>query len=221
MGEVYKAKDTRLDRIVAVKVLSERHALDDTSRARFEREARAISSLNHPHICTVHDVGRDAGIDYLVMEYVQGETLTERLKKGALPLARALEYAAQIGDALDKAHRAGVVHRDLKPANVMLTKAGAKLLDFGIAKLRPADARGQHSAATEDVLTQTGTVLGTVPYMAPEQLEGNVTDERTDIFALGTVLYEMLTGRPAFTGPSQAALIAAGFSTPTRSRFPP
>jgi eukaryotic-like serine/threonine-protein kinase len=124
MGEVYKAKDTRLDRIVAVKVVSERHALDDTSRARFEREARAISSLNHPHICTVHDVGHDAGIDYLVMEYVQGVTLAERLKKGALPLARALEYATQIGDALDKAHRAGVVHRDLKPANVMLTKAG-------------------------------------------------------------------------------------------------
>jgi serine/threonine protein kinase len=131
MGEVSKAKDTRLDRIVAVKVLSERHALDDNSRTRFARKSRAISSLNHPHICTVHDVGHDARIDYFVMEYVQGETLAERWKKGALPLAQALEYAAQIGDALDKAHRAGVVHRDLKPANVMLSKAGTKLLDFG------------------------------------------------------------------------------------------
>jgi Tol biopolymer transport system component len=209
MGEVYKAKDTRLDRIVAVKVLSERHALDDTSRARFEREARAISSLNHPHICTVHDVGSDAGIDYLVMEYVHGETLAERLRKRALPPAEALKYATQIGDALDKAHRAGVVHRDLKPSNVMLTKAGAKLLDFGLAKLRPPDARGPHSVATEEALTETGTLLGTVPYMAPEQLEGKEADERTDIFALGTMLYEMLTGRPAFTGQSQAGLIAA------------
>jgi Tol biopolymer transport system component len=209
MGEVYKAKDTRLDRLVAVKVLSERHALDDTRRARFEREARAISSLNHPHICTVHDVGRDAGIDYLVMEYVHGETLAERLRKGALPPAEAIKHATQIGDALDKAHRAGVVHRDLKPSNVMLTKAGAKLLDFGLAKLRPPDARGPHSVATEEALTETGALLGTVPYMAPEQLEGKEADERTDIFALGTMLYEMLTGRPAFTGQSQAGLIAA------------
>ena len=209
MGEVYTARDTRLGRIVAVKVLSARHSLDDTSRARFQREARAISSLNHPHVCTVHDVGRDAGIDYLVMEYVQGETLAERLKNGALPQAEALEYATQIGDALDKAHRAGVVHRDLKPSNVMLTKAGAKLLDFGLAKQRPPHARVPYSVTTEEALTQTGTLLGTVPYMAPEQLEGKEADERTDIFALGTMLYEMLTGRPAFTGQSQAALIAA------------
>jgi len=210
MGEVYRARDTRLGRDVAVKVLPERHSADCASRARFEREARTISSLNHPHICALYDVGTQAGVDYFVMEYVEGETLADRLKKGALPLQQCLEYAIEIAGALDKAHRAGVVHRDLKPANVMLTKTGTKLLDFGLAKLRPEHTVGELSTtvAQED-LTRAGIVLGTVPYMAPEQLEAKIADERTDIFALGTVFYEMVTGRPAFTGPSQASLIAA------------
>ena len=210
MGEVYRARDTRLLRDVAIKILPGVFTSDPERAARFEREARALAAISHPNICTIHDVGREAGIDYLVMEYVQGETLTARLKKGALPLRQALQYATEMADALDKAHRAGVVHRDLKPSNVMVTKAGVKLLDFGLAKLRPPDAGGGLSSmVTTEALTQTGTLLGTVPYMAPEQLEGQAADERTDIFALGTTLYEMLTGQRAFTAPSQASLIAA------------
>jgi hypothetical protein len=205
MGEVYKARDTRLDRIVAIKVLPAHIAGRPEVRERFEREARTVSSLNHPHICSLFDVGRQDGIDFLVMEYLEGETLADRLRKGALPIAQMLEYARQIADALDAAHRQGVVHRDLKPGNIMLTKAGAKLLDFGLAKVRTA-------AVGDETLTQTltsaGTLLGTLQYMAPEQLEAEEADARTDIFAFGEVLYEMATGRKAFTGTSQASLIA-------------
>ena len=214
MGEVYRATDTRLDRTVAIKVLPEHLADDPQRRERFEREARAVSSLNHPHICTLHDVGEQDGIHYLVMEYVEGETLQQRLEKGRLPLDQALEYAIQIADALDKAHRQGVVHRDLKPGNIMLTKSGTKLLDFGLAKLK-GDAVGVSPLSqmpTQDAsvpLTAEGTILGTLQYMAPEQLEGKEADARTDIFAFGAVVYEMVTGKKAFEGASPASLIAA------------
>ncbi len=212
MGEVYKAKDTRLDRTVAIKVLPEHLAKDPERRERFEREARAVSSLNHPHICTLHDIGHQDGVDYLVLEHIEGETLADRLKKGPLPLDRALKHAVEIADALDKAHRQGVVHRDLKPGNIMLTKSGAKLLDFGLAKLQQgtsgAPAMSQLPTQAKP-LTDEGTVLGTFQYMSPEQLEGKEADARTDIFAFGAVLYEMLTGRRAFEGKSQASLIAA------------
>ena len=214
MGEVYRATDTRLDRIVAIKVLPEHLASDPQRRERFEREAKAVSSLNHPHICTLHDVGEQDGTHYLVMELVEGDTLAARLEKGRLPLDQALEYAIQIADALDKAHRQGIVHRDLKPGNIMLTKSGVKLLDFGLAKLKgdagPASAFSQ--MPTQDAskpLTQEGTILGTLQYMAPEQLEGNEADARTDIFAFGAVVYEMVTGKKAFEGKSQASVIAA------------
>jgi Tol biopolymer transport system component/predicted Ser/Thr protein kinase len=214
MGEVYKAKDTRLDRTVAIKVLPEHLAKEPERRERFEREARAVSSLNHPHICTLHDIGEQDGTDYLVMEYLEGETLADRLKKGALRLDQALHHAIEIADALDKAHRQGVVHRDLKPGNIMLTKAGAKLLDFGLAKMK-ASASGQDASVLsalpteEKPLTEKGSILGTFQYMAPEHLEGKDADTRTDIFAFGTTLYEMVTGRKAFEGKSQASLIAA------------
>jgi Tol biopolymer transport system component len=215
MGEVYRARDTRLDRIVAIKVLPADLAGSPDLRQRFEREARAISALNHPHICVLHDVGRQDGIDYLVMEYLEGETLADRLKKGALPLDQALRYGIEIAESLDRAHRQGIVHRDLKPANVMVTKSGTKLLDFGLAKLRPmgngpASGSALSALPTEDgPLTGEGRIVGTVPYMSPEQLEGKEPDARTDIFALGALLYEMLTGRRAFTGKTQASLIAA------------
>ncbi|MBI4475892.1 MAG: serine/threonine-protein kinase [Acidobacteria bacterium] len=212
MGEVYKATDTRLDRVVALKVLPQRLAAHEDVRERFEREARAASSLNHPHICALYDIGHDNGLDYLVLEYLEGETLAVRLTRGPLPVGQALEYAIQIADALDKAHRAGIVHRDLKPGNVMLTSRGAHLLDFGIAKWQPAapDASGLTSApTTAGNLTDRGTVLGTFQYMAPEQLEGRKTDGRTDIFALGTLVYEMVTGRKAFHGETQASLVTA------------
>jgi serine/threonine protein kinase len=211
MGEVYKARDTRLDRTVAIKVLPEHRYSTPQARERFEREAKAISSLSHPHICTLHDVGHQDGIDYLVMEYLEGQTLAERLKKGALPLDQVLQLAIQITDALDTAHRHGVVHRDLKPGNIMLVKAGAKLLDFGLAKVRAAEAAdGMTALPTQTTpLTGEGTILGTLQYMSPEQLEGKEADSRTDIFALGAVIYEMATGRKAFEGKSQASLIAA------------
>jgi len=213
MGEVYRARDSRLDRIVAVKILSSHLSQNHEMRQRFEREARAISSLSHSNICALYDVGHEDGIDYLVMEFVDGESLAERLSKGPLPVDQVLRYAIQIADALDKAHRNGIVHRDLKPGNVMITKSGAKLLDFGLAKLEDGNgssASGLSNVATERVsLTGEGTILGTFQYMAPEQLEGQTADSRTDIFAFGAVVYEMATGKKAFTGKSQASLIGA------------
>ena len=213
MGEVYRATDTRLDRTVAIKVLPEHLASDPQRRERFEREAKAVSSLNHPHICTLYDVGEQGGTRFLVMELVEGQTLAERLQKGRLPLDQALEYATQIADALDKAHREGVIHRDLKPGNIMLTKAGVKLLDFGLAKLQRGDGAvsSDSEMPTEDTapLTAEGTILGTLQYMAPEQLEGRDADARTDVFAFGSVVYEMVTGQRAFEGGSQASLIGA------------
>jgi serine/threonine-protein kinase len=213
MGEVYKATDTRLDRTVAIKVLPEHVAGDPDLKQRFEREARTVAALNHPHICTLHDIGNQDGIDFLVMEYLDGETLGQRLEKGALPLDQALQIAIEIVDALDKAHRQGIVHRDLKPGNIMLTKAGAKLLDFGLAKLRKPGTVGTEgfSAATttqSGPLTERGMLLGTLPYMAPEQVEGKEADARSDIFSFGTIAYEMLTGHRPFGGESQASLIA-------------
>ena len=212
MGEMYTATDTRLDRTVAIKVLPSELADDPARRARFEREAKAIAALSHPHICTLHEFDTQDGIDFLVMEYLEGETLAQRLTKGALPLDQALRYGIEIADALDKAHRQGITHRDLKPANIMLTKAGAKLLDFGLAKLKPLDTDVMATASrpTESAgLTGEGKILGTLQYMAPEQLEAKDVDARTDIFAFGAVLYEMLTGAKAFEGTSQASLIAA------------
>jgi Tol biopolymer transport system component len=217
MGEVYKAKDTRLERTVAVKVLPQHLSSSPEVRQRFEREAKTISQLSHPHICALYDVGREGETEYLVMEYLEGETLTERLAKGSLPLSQTLKVGVEIADSLDKAHRQGIVHRDLKPGNVMLTKTGVKLLDFGLAKaMAPAaSSSGATSlptvmgAATGDNLTQEGTILGTFQYMAPEQLEGKEADGRTDIFAFGCVLYEMATGRKAFAGSSQASLISS------------
>src|SRR5213075_3096905 len=215
MGEVYRARDTRLERTVAIKVLPSHLSASPESRQRFEREAKTISQLSHPHICALYDVGREGETEYLVMELLEGETLSERLDKGALPSEQLLRYGIEIADALDKAHRQGIVHRDLKPGNVMLTKSGVKLLDFGLAKFQAA-ARGESLSgvsvlATEaqksQPLTERGTVLGTFQYMAPEQLEGGEADGRSDIFAFGAVLYEMATGRKAFTGKSQASLI--------------
>ncbi len=211
MGEVYLANDTQLDRTVAIKVLPEHLAGNVELRQRFEREARAVSSLNHPHICTLHDVGHEGDVHYLVMEHLEGETLVQRLRKGALPTEEALSIAIQIADALDKAHRQGVVHRDLKPGNIMLTKSGAKLLDFGLAK-QTADARPSISSAAQtqtSPLTAEGTLVGTFRYMAPELLEGKEADARTDLFAFGAVLYEMVTGKAAFEGKSQASRITA------------
>jgi eukaryotic-like serine/threonine-protein kinase len=217
MGEVYRANDTRLDRLVAIKILPVHLSSNSELKQRFEREARTISSLSHPHICSLHDIGHQDGIDYLVMEYLEGETLDKRLNKGSLTTELVLRYSTQIADALDKAHRQGIVHRDLKPGNVMLTRSGIKLLDFGLAKYSrqglPSSENvvGVSELATEQAknLTAEGTILGTLQYMAPEQLEGKDTDARTDIFAFGAVLYEMITGKHAFNGKSQASLIAA------------
>jgi tetratricopeptide (TPR) repeat protein/TolB-like protein len=230
MGEVFKARDTRLGRAIAIKVLPAGLAADPDRRRRFEQEARAVAALSHPHICVLHDIGSQDGVDFLVMEYLEGQTLAARLRSaqdargfGAvppIPLKEALEIGAQVADALGAAHRHGIVHRDLKPANIMLTPTGgvrhgspqAKLLDFGLAKLRPevSEAAGGASAVTTEApLTGDRQLLGTVPYMAPEQLEGKPADARSDVFALGCVLYEMLTGRRAFEGASSATVIAA------------
>ncbi|MGH9399893.1 MAG: serine/threonine-protein kinase, partial [Thermoanaerobaculia bacterium] len=216
MGEVYKARDTRLEREVAVKVLSPHLSSSEEMRQRFEREAKSISQLSHPHICALYDVGSHEGTEYLVMELLEGETLAARLVKGALLLEQTLKFGVEIADALDKAHRQGIMHRDLKPGNVMLTKSGVKILDFGLAKaVAPNAARSGVSLTSLPTrearaeLTAEGTILGTLQYMAPEQLEGGESDARTDIFALGAVLYEMATGRKAFSGKSQASLISS------------
>ncbi len=221
MGEVWRARDTRLDRSVAIKVLPPAFANDAQLKARFEREAKTISQLNHPNICTLYDVGHESGSDYLVMELIEGEPLADRLAKGPLPISEVLKIGEQLADALDRAHRAGIVHRDLKPGNIMLTRSGAKLLDFGLAKsseavsLSPSPGRGASKPTPADEptqhkpLTQEGAIVGTFQYMAPEQLEGADADARTDIFALGAVLYEMATGKRAFEGKSRASLIAA------------
>jgi len=214
MGEVYKASDKRLDRIVAIKVLPHHWAENSEMRQRFEREAQTLASLNHPHICVLHDIGKQDGADYLVMEFLEGETLDVRLERGAIPLDEALKIALEIADALDKAHRRGIVHRDLKPSNVMVTKSGTKLLDFGLAKW--ASPGGSTSVtqsptalATGKDITTPGTILGTLQYMAPEQLEGLESDARTDIFAFGVLLHEMVTGKKAFEGKSRVLLISA------------
>ncbi|MEO5618934.1 MAG: protein kinase, partial [Candidatus Eisenbacteria bacterium] len=225
MGEVYRAKDTRLGRDVAVKVLPQHLSAEPEIRARFEREAKTVSSLNHPNICTLFDVGRAPGeagsgeTDYLVMELIEGDTLAVRLQRGPLPAAELLRFGTQIADALDRAHRAGVVHRDLKPGNIMITRSGAKLMDFGLSRVTGMSGAASGSGRSLSALTQSptmaqaltaeGTLLGTFQYMAPEQLEGKEADTRSDIWALGCVLYEMATGRRAFEGRSQASLIAA------------
>ncbi len=212
MGEVWRARDTRLGREVAIKVLPAAFAADPALRARFDREAKTISSLNHPNICTLYDVGREGDTDYLVLELVEGETLALRIARGPLPLADLLRYGMQTTDALEKAHKAGIVHRDLKPGNIMLTKAGAKLLDFGLARGGPqanAPADATISPTMTGPLTAQGHIVGTFQYMAPEQLEGTEADARSDLWALGCVLYEMATGKPAFAGTSQASLISS------------
>jgi eukaryotic-like serine/threonine-protein kinase len=226
MGEVYRARDTRLERTVAIKVLPNNLSSDPESKQRFEREARAISSLNHPHICALYDVGTQDGIDFLVMEYLEGRTLADRLQKGALPLEQVLKIGIEVADALDKAHRRGIVHRDLKPANIMLTESGAKLMDFGLAKSTQgtfiAGATAINSTLS-DRLTVEGVIVGTLQYTAPEVLEGKEADARSDIFALGAVLYEMATGKPAFTGKTLASVVAAILTsepTPVTTLYP-
>ncbi len=212
MGEVYRAVDTRLNRTVAIKVLPEHVSNDSERRARFKREAKIISTLNHPHICALYDLGTQDGVDYLVMEHIDGETLECRLEQGALPLPRALEFAIQICDALDKAHRRGVTHRDLKPANVMLTKSGVKLLDFGAATSGASTDEIASEVSGEDAApgpTAEGIVVGTLQYMSPEQLEGKQADGRADLFAFGAVVYEMITARKAWRAESRAGLVSA------------
>jgi Serine/threonine protein kinase len=212
MGEVYRARDTRLGRTVAIKVLPQHLSSSSDVRQRFEREAKVIAALSHPHICALYDVGREGETEYLVMEYLEGETLADRLAKGPLSLEQTLRFGVEIADALDKAHGQGIVHRDLKPGNVMITASGVKLLDFGLARVFATDTPAENltSAPTTGAdLTREGAVLGTVSYMAPEQLEGKRADARTDIFAFGALLYEMATGRRAFPGASQASIFSA------------
>jgi serine/threonine protein kinase/Tol biopolymer transport system component len=216
MGEVYRARDTRLDRIVAIKVLPAHLTASAASRARFEREARAISALSHPNICALYDVGRDGETEYLVMEYLEGQTLADKLARGPLPRSQFLKLGAQIAEALQHAHRAGIVHRDLKPGNIMITNSGAKLLDFGLAKFadpvsEPLDP--EETATRREPLTAEGMVVGTYQYMSPEQIEGRPLDHRTDIFSLGVILYEMVTGKRPFVGSSRATLIASILSS--------
>ncbi|MFN2445553.1 MAG: protein kinase [Vicinamibacterales bacterium] len=216
MGEVYRARDTRLQRTVAIKVLSAHLSTTQTARERFEREARAVAAFNHPNICTLYDIGSyhphspregDEAIHYLVMELVEGETLWDRLARGPLPIRDALDIASQIASALRRAHEVGIIHRDLKPKNIMLTPSGPKLLDFGLAKATSVTAATATTPVSD--LTTPGMILGTLHYMAPEQIEAGVTDARTDLFALGTVLYEMVTGRKAFDARSSAGLLSA------------
>src|SRR6516225_9343672 len=228
MGEVYRARDTRLDRTVAIKILPTHLSDNPEFKQRFEREARAISALNHPHICHLYDIGSHDGTDFLVMELLEGETLELRLRRGALPLPEILSIGADVAEALEAAHRAGLVHRDLKPGNIMLTKSGAKLMDFGLAKglaLPAAAGVGSVDAGTNapvfsaartasgpspaGPLTTAGTIVGTIQYMSPEQIAGKDADARSDIFALGAVLYEAVTGRRAFGGKSQISVASA------------
>jgi serine/threonine protein kinase len=221
MGEVYRARDTRLGRDVAIKVLPQHLSSNPELKERFDREARAISSLNHARICTLHDVGHQEGVDFLVMEYLEGESLAERLRKEPLPLKETLKIGIEVCEALDVAHRAGIVHRDLKPANIMLTKSGVKLMDFGLAKASIDNGSGSSKAplltATMTIsgpspmspLTGAGQVVGTIQYMSPEQIEGKDADARSDVFALGGVLYEMATGKRPFDGKSQISVASA------------
>src|SRR5262245_1105836 len=211
MGEVYKARDTRLNRVVAIKLLSPELAERADRRRRFETEASAISSLNHPNICTLFDVGNQDGQPFLVMEFLEGETLDDRLASGPIPVRELLIHATAIADALDHAHRQGIVHRDIKPSNVMLTASGVKLLDFGLAKGLPSEPSSPLTTASFEAseFTGEGILVGTLQYMAPEQLEGKTVDARTDLFAFGELLYEMATGHKAFEGKSHASLIAS------------
>ena len=213
MGEVYRANDARLNRTVAIKILSDESAADADRRERFEREAKAISALDHPNICALYDVGEHQGTYFLVMPCLEGQTLADRLAKGALPPDQAIKYAIEIATALDAAHRHGIIHRDLKPGNIMLTKTGVKLLDFGLAKLKQASGTLTYSGLAGDTTkapgTGVGTLLGTMPYMAPEQIEGRDVDARSDIFSLGAVIYEMVTGERAFKGESPASVMGA------------
>ncbi len=221
MGEVYRARDTRLGRDVAIKVLAQHLSSNPELKERFDREARAISSLNHARICTLYDVGHQDSVDFLVMEFLEGESLAERLRKGPLPLKDTLKIGMEVCEALDSAHRSGIIHRDLKPGNIMITKSGAKLMDFGLAKSALGAASGTTDApllsAARTVsgpgplspLTSAGQVIGTVQYMSPEQIEGREADARSDIFALGGVLYEMATGKRPFDGKSQISVASA------------
>src|SRR5438270_10055393 len=198
MGEVYRARDTRLGRTIAVKVLPEGELAGEEARRRFQREARVVSGLSHPHICTIYDIGDEQGLQFIVIEYLEGETLAARLQRGPLSASHVLQYGIEIADALDKAHRARIIHRDLKPGNIMLTKSGTKLLDFGLARITHRDSVPLMSAITavpteDSNITGVGAIVGTLQYMAPEQLEGHESDGRTDIFAFGTVLYELAT----------------------------
>jgi serine/threonine protein kinase len=209
MGEVYRALDTRVGRVVAVKILTAEAAAQPERRQRFEREARAVARLNHPHICALFDVGQQDGVEFLVMEFLEGETLAARLARGPLPLDEALKHGAALAQALARAHREGITHRDIKPSNVMLTDVGIKLLDFGLAKLRdrgdpPAPGSPLDDQPTVVALSPEGTLVGTISYMSPEQLEGRVVDARTDIYALGLIVYEMITGQRAFARASPA-----------------
>jgi eukaryotic-like serine/threonine-protein kinase len=214
MGEVYRARDTRLDRTVAIKILPSHLSSNPEAKQRFDREARTISGLSHPNVCQLYDVGSQGGTSYLVMEYLEGETLASRLSKGPLTPDQVLKCGIEICEGLEKAHKSGVVHRDLKPGNIMLTRSGAKLMDFGLAK-PVSSASALRSGLTETLatpqhpLTTEGTIVGTFQYMAPEQVEGKDADARSDIFALGAVLYEMVTGRRAFEGKTAASIIAA------------
>jgi eukaryotic-like serine/threonine-protein kinase len=220
MGQVYKARDRRLDRTVAIKILPQSLAIDAEFRQRFDREARVIAQLDHPHIGALYDVGEERGTSYLVMQFLEGETLADRLHRGPLPIEEAIRYAIQVASALAVAHRAGIVHRDLKPGNVMLTSSGAKLLDFGLAKTTsPVESTIATQATVPPQLTTQGAIMGTFQYMAPEQIEGGNADSRSDVWGYGCVLYEMLTGTQPFQGKSSASLLANILNTePPRLR---
>jgi len=209
MGEVYRARDPRLERDVAIKVLPERFATDRDLKLRFEREAKAAAALSHPHICSIFDVGVEGGFHFIVMEYLDGETLADRMARGLLPLQSSIEYAVQVVDALAEAHRHGVVHRDLKPSNMMVVRSGIKLLDFGVAKFRASPLDDDGSASTRSLDTGRGVLLGTLQYMAPEQLSGRGADASADVFSVGVVLYELITGVAPFAADSRAGVIAA------------